>query len=145
MEGEAMNAIGVVEGLIKAGTTIKDAWTNAKQRDPSMNWEKFITSSELGTAYEQVSGILNGLTQPAVDGALKEIRTKEAALLNGQSVMDLSADKLAQYDALLDVENQLMRKYAANFGKTADWVSWIVDEALPDLIRVAKVVVPLLL
>ena len=46
---------------------------------------------------------------------------------------------------MLDVENQLMRKYAANFGKTAEWVSWIVDDALPDLIKVATVVIPLLL
>jgi hypothetical protein len=140
-----MSAIDVVEGLMKAGTTIKDAWTNANQRDPSMDWQKFIASPELTTAYGQVSGILSGLTQPALDGALKEVRTKEAALLNGQSVMALSTDKLAQYDALLDTENLLMRKFAANAGKTAEWVSWLVDDALPDLIKVAKVVVPLLL
>ena len=59
--------------------------------------------------------------------------------------MALSTDKLAQYDALLDTENLLMRKFAANAGKTAEWVSWLVDDALPDLIKVAKVVVPLLL
>jgi len=38
-----------------------------------------------------------------------------------------------------------MRKFAANAGKTAEWVSWLVDDALPDLIKWRKVVVPLLL
>ena len=74
-----------------------------------------------------------------------EIRAKQVALLAGKSVMELPTDKLAQYDALLDVENQLMRKFAAGSGKTEEWVSWLVDDALPVLIKVAKVVIPLLL
>lgn len=140
-----MTAIAVVEGLIKSGTTIKDAWSKAKQRDPAMDPQKFIASDELKGAYGQVASILNGLTQPAVDKALGELRAKQVALLAGKSVMELPTDKLAQYDALLDVENQLMRKYAANAGMTAEWVSWLVDDALPMLIKVAKVVLPLLL
>jgi len=140
-----VSAIEVVEGLIKAGTTVKDAWSKAKQRDPAMDRDKFIASDELKGAFGQVSTILNGLTQPAVDKALTEVRGKQTALLGGKSVMELPTDKLAQYDALLDVENQLMRKYAANAGMTSEWVSWLVDDALPMLIKVAKVVLPLLL
>jgi hypothetical protein len=140
-----VSAITVIEGLIKAGTTIKDAWTTARKGDPELGWEKFILSKEFSGAYAQVSGILDGLTQPEVDKALAQIRAKETALLNGQSVMDLPTEKLTQYDALLDVENQLMRKYAANAAQTVDWVSWIVDDALPVLIKVAKVVLPILL
>jgi hypothetical protein len=140
-----MSAIDVVEGLIKTGTTIKDAYTNAKQRDPTMTMEKFVGSPELAAAYGSAATILNGLTQPNVTQALTEVRAKQTALINGKSVMDLPTDKLAQYDALLDVENQLMRKFAANAGKTEEWVSWIVDDALPDLIKVAKIALPLLL
>lgn len=140
-----MSAIDVVEGLVKAGTTIKDAWTKAKQRDAGMDAAKFVASDELKAAYGQVATLVNGLTQQAIDKALAEVRGKQVALLGGKSVMELATDKLAQYDALLDVENQLMRKWAANAGMTVDWVSWLVDEALPVLIKVAKVVVPLLL
>ena len=140
-----MSAINVVENLIKAGTTLKDAWNDAKQRDPSMDHEKFISSPELTKAYGSIATILDGLTQPNVTQALVEVRAKQAALLGGKSVIDLSTDKLAQYDALLDVENQLMHKYAANTSKTSDWVSWIIDDALPAVIKVAQVVLPLLL
>ena len=140
-----MSAINVVEGLIKTGTMMKDAWTKSKQRDPNIDWQHFVASDEFSSAYSHVSSILDGLTQPAVNQALSEIRAKQTALLEGQSVMALSNEKLSQYDALLDVENQLMRKYAANAGKTAEWVSWLVDDALPHLIKVAKVVLPLLL
>ena len=140
-----MSAIQVVEGLIKAGATLKDAWIDAKERDHSIDWQRFVASDEFSAAYREVSGILDSLTQPAVNQALSEIRGKQKALLGGQSLMAVSTEKLAQYDALLDVENQLMRKFAANAGKTAEWVSWIVDDALPHLIKVAKVVLPLLL
>jgi hypothetical protein len=140
-----MSATEVVEGLIKSGTTIKDAMAKAKQRDGTMTWEKFVGSDEFTTAYGQVSGTLKGLTQQSVDAALVEVRTKQTALLGGKSVMDLATDKLAQYDALLDVENQLMRKYASTVTRSAEWVSWIVDDALPVLIKVAKVAIPLLL
>jgi len=140
-----MSATEVVEGLIKAGTTIKDGWSKAKQRDAAMTWQKFMDSAEFTTAFGQASSVINGLTQPAVDKALVEIHAKQVALVAGKSVMDLPTDKLAQYDALLDVENQLMRKFAAGSGKTEEWVSWLVDDALPDLIKVAKVVLPLLL
>jgi len=140
-----MSATEVVEGLIKAGTTIKDGWTKAKQRDATMTWQKFMESPEFAGAFGQASSVINGLTQPAVDQALVEIRAKQAALLGGKSVMELATDKLAQYDALLDVENKLMRKFAAGAGTTAEWVSWLVDDALPVLIKVAAVVIPLLL
>jgi hypothetical protein len=143
--GGAVSAIDVVEGLIKAGTTIKDAYTKAKARDPAMDKEKFVVSDELKGAYGQLATIVDGLTQPAVDKALGEVRAKQVALLAGKSVMELPTDKLAQYDALLDVENQLMRKYAANAGMTVAWVSWLVDDALPALIKVARIVLPLLL
>jgi hypothetical protein len=140
-----MSAIAVIEGLIKVGTTIKDAFITAKKNDASTTWETFIVSNEFTVVYGQVSGLLNNLSQPQVTSALEQIRGKEVALLGGQSVMDLSTEKLAQYDALLDVENQLMRKYAANAGKNVEWVSWLVDDALPILIKVAKVVLPILL
>jgi hypothetical protein len=139
-----MSALDVVEALIQVGTTLKDAWNDAKQSDPSMDWTKFITSSEFTAAYASIEPVLDGLTQPAVTQALTEIRARQATLLAGNSVMSLSSARLAQYDALLDVENQLMRKYAANATKTSDWVSWIVDDALPDLFKVISIAVPLL-
>jgi hypothetical protein len=145
LEGEAVSATEVVENLMKAGTTIKDGWSKAKQRDATMTWTKFMDSAEFTGAFGQASSAIDALTQPAVTKALVDIRTKQGALLAGKSVMELPTDKLAQYDALLDVENQLMRKFATNTGRTEEWVSWLVDDALPVLIKVAKVVLPLLL
>lgn len=139
-----MSALDVVEALIQVGTTLKDAWNDAKQSDPSMDWTKFITSSEFTAAHASIGPVLDGLTQPAVTQALTEVRAKQATLLAGKSVMSLSSAQLAQYDALLDVENQLMRKYATNATKTSDWVSWIVDDALPDLFKVLSIMAPLL-
>lgn len=140
-----MNAVEVVESLVKVGTAMKGAWTNAKSLDANMDWEKFIRSNDFAKAYEQVTPILNGLTQADVTRALERVRAKEAAVLNGQSPIQLSTEKLAQYDALLDVENQLMRKFAANASKSTAWVSWVVDDMLPVMIKVAKVVIPILL
>lgn len=140
-----MSATEIVENLIKAGTTVKDAYSKAKQRDATTTWETFLNTPEAATAQGQVASILKSLTQPNVNKALGDVRGKMTALLAGKSVVELPTDKLAQYDALLDVENQLTRKYAANFGMTAEWVAWLVDDALPNLIKVAKVVLPLLL
>jgi len=139
-----MSALDLVEALIRVGTTLKDAWNDAKQSDPSMDWTKFITSSECTAAYASIGPVLDGLTQPAVTQALTEVRAKQATLLAGNSVLSLSSGQLAQYDALLDVENQLMRKYAANATKTSEWVSWIVNDALPDLFKILSIAAPLL-
>lgn len=140
-----MSATEIVENLIKAGTTVKDAYSKAKQRDASVTWQTFLATDEAKKAEGDVSSLLKGLTQPSVTKALGEVRGKMTALLAGKSVVELPTDKLAQYDALLDVENQLTRKYAVSFGMTAEWVGWLVDDALPNLIKVAKIVLPLLL
>lgn len=140
-----MSATEIVENLIKAGTTVKDAYSKAKQRDATVTWQTFLGTDEAKKAEGDVSSLLKGLTQPNVTKGLGEVRTKMTALLGGKSVVELPTDKLAQYDALLDVENQLTRKYATNYGMTAEWVAWLVDDALPNLIKVAKVVLPLLL
>lgn len=140
-----MSATRTVEGLIQAGTTLKAAWATARQDDPDLDWQAFVGSNEFNAAYGEVSQILSQLSRSEVDKALGEVRAKQAALLNGQSIMNLPTEKLAQYDALLDTENLLMRKYAANFTKTAEAVAWLIDDALPTLLRVAKVVLPLLL
>src|SRR5262249_52592364 len=95
--GAAMSANDRIEGLIKAGAAIKTAWTSARQRDPELDRVGFLGSAEFNTAYAQLSGILNGLTQPAVTKALTEIRAKELALLGGMSVMELPTEKLSQY------------------------------------------------
>lgn len=140
-----MNAVEVVESLVKVGAAMKAALTDARSRDADMDWDKFILSDEFSKAYAHVAPILNGLTQANVTSALQRVRAKEAAVLNGQSPIHLSTEKLAQYDALLDVENQLMRKFAANASKSTAWVSWVIDDMLPVLIKVAKVVIPILL
>ncbi len=140
-----MSATRTIEGLILAGTSIKAAWATARQNDPDMDWQAFIGSNEFNAAYGEVAQILSQLTRAEVDKALGEVRAKQAALLNGQSIMNLPTEKLAQYDALLDTENLLMRKYAANFAKTAEAVEWLIDDALPTLLKVVRIVLPLLL
>lgn len=145
MEGGSMSAGAVIEGLLQVGATVKDAWTKAKGKDEKTTWKKFLASTEFDAAYKSVSTILKGLTQKTITAALQAVRDKEKALLAGKSVMDLSIEKLAQYDALLDVENQLMRKFAANVTKRDQWITWLIDDGLPVLIRVGKVVIPLLL
>jgi hypothetical protein len=140
-----MGAIDVVENLIQAGVAMKDAWTAARKTRPSLTWEEFLGTPEFTGGYEKISGVLKKVTQSEVEKAIDTVHAKKKALLGGLSVIQLSTDKLAQYDALLDVENQLVRKYAANASKSAEWVSWIIDDALPDLVKVAKIVIPLLL
>lgn len=139
-----MGAIDVVETLIKTGTTVKDAYGKAKARDATMSWEKFLIAPECTGISGQVIAVLQGLTKDAIDKALDEVRTKQTNLLNGLTVVQLSTDKLKQYDALLDVENQLMDKYAANSGWTKEWLQWVTNEALPILMKVAEVALPLL-
>jgi serine/threonine-protein kinase len=75
----------------------------------------------------------------AVEGAKASVEVPRF-----KELMSLPRAQLAQYDALLDVENQLMHKYAANAAKTSDWVSWLVDDALPDLFKLVSIASPLL-
>ena len=140
-----MTAAAVIEGMVDAGTTLGTAMTNARQSNPTLSWTTFLTTTAFSAAYAAVAPTLEGLIESSVNSALTDIRTKQASLLGGGAVTDLSPGLLPAYSALLDVENQLMSRYAANFGRTADCLAWLVDDALPILIKAAPIVLPLLL
>lgn len=87
--------------------------------------------------------IVAGMTQAAISNALTAIRAKQAGLLNGSTVFLIPVSKVPQYTALLDVENILVSKYAALADNHAGWTTWLVDTALPELLRLAPLVLPL--
>jgi hypothetical protein len=139
-----MSAGETIEGLIKVGMTIKDTWIKSKKADGGLDWKEFLQSDAVKDTLSKSKGLLAKLSKNDIQKALDAVREKQKALLGGKSIMDLPTEKLGQYDALLDVEAQLTHKFAKSTGNR-EWVNWLVGEALPVLVKVGKVVIPILL
>jgi hypothetical protein len=138
-----MSAVDTVEALLSLGVTVKDAYTKASTSG-SMNWSAFLASPDFAAIQKDVSGLLAKLTSNDVTSALSAVQTKKQSLLGGQSVSALSSDKLTQYFALLSAEGLLVTKELENAKASAAFFEWLVTSALPTLVSIAKVVIPLL-
>jgi hypothetical protein len=129
-----MNAAETIETLLKLGVTVKDGVSSGK------TVAQLLADQNVQTA---ISGLLANLSEGDLNATIQAVQQKQEALLNGQPVSLLTTDKLRQYSDLLDAESALVSKQAS-VGATANFLSWLVDDALPVLVRVAPVVIPLL-
>jgi hypothetical protein len=130
-----MNAVDTIETLLKLGITVKDQASGS-----TVNITKILANQDV---QKGISDLLGTLSEGDLEATIQALQQKETALLNGQTIADLSGDKLRQYSDLLDAENVLVGKEAA-LGASQEFLSWLVDDALPILVRVAPVVIPLL-
>ncbi len=139
-----MSPAQVIESMLRAGTTIRDAFREAREKDAAVDWAAFLKSKEAKEAFDDVSDLIAAIKGGALVETLHATRKKMADLRANRKLIQLQAAELTQYNALLDVEAQLTVKLIKDPGIT-DLPGWLVNEALPVLAKVAGVVIPLLL
>jgi hypothetical protein len=139
-----MNASDVINQLIKIGVIVKDAVTKSQAGGP-VDWGKaadaILSNKDLT---KTVNDLLAVLQQDNVKAAIGEIDGKQKKLLNGRTVGDLRGDELLQYSDLADARLVLATQQLKK-SLDQDVVKWLVNDALPVLVDVAPVVIPLLL
>jgi len=136
-----MTPVETVENLIKLGTIISDAVQ--KKGGSKVDWQAFLASPEFKGIEGTVTNLVGSLKKSDVGDTIKALDDKQKALLGGKSLADLPTDKLLQYADLGNVKvvlaaEQVSAAMNANFG------SWLVNDALPVLVKAAPMVLPLL-
>jgi hypothetical protein len=135
----APTPVQTIETLTKLGVMIADA-----AHGRHIDWSTFLTSPE----YQSIQGAVSGLTQSLGQGTISQtiaaIEQKQQALLGGGHLVDLPNDKLLQYSDLgvLKFKLQVTPSVDGNF---AMFGKWLLDDALPVLLKIAPIVIPLLL
>ena len=135
----SMSAAKVIQDLLALGVQVKDAWTKSGK-----DWPEFLNSFEFKQLQSSVSAVVASLGPPSLQSALSAVQQKEINLLAGRSILSLSVDELTQFHALSDVEHQLVMKLL----KAPDqrtFLAVLVEDVLPVLVKVGKIVVPLLM
>ncbi len=133
-----MSAVDVIQNLLTLGVEVKNAATKSGQTLAS-----FLQSPDFGTIEGSVSTLLASLQPQDLQNAINAVQKKEADLRAGRPITALSADELTQFHALLDVEDQLVNKLLNQPNKT-NFLTTLVNDVLPVLVQVAKIVIPLL-
>lgn len=137
-----MNARETIETLMQLGVHMKDAFTKFSLTS-AQGWPEFLESPAGKIAASDVEKLISQLTLGDIKNAVLEIQAKEAAFLNGRKIAELSPPDLATFHSMLEVENALVIKEISKLGAVNFW-RWLVEDALPVLVTVAKVVIPLL-
>jgi len=140
-----MDAETIIDELEKLGVLVKAAFTKAKGNTSSLDWEKFLTSDEFGKIQKEVLTFLKSLKASDIQDSLKQIYAKQTALLNGKKISALPKDKLRQYSQLVDAENILVSQELAQAKASSEFLSWLVNDALPVLMKITPVFAALLL
>jgi hypothetical protein len=133
-----MSAVIVIQNLLTLGVQIKDAATKSGQTLAS-----FLESPAFTTIEASADNLLASLQPQDLRDAINAIQKKEADLQAGRPMTSLSADELTQFHALLDLEDKLVNKLVAEPNKK-DFITILVNDVLPTLVQVVKIVVPLL-
>jgi len=135
-----MSAVTVVSNLLALGVQVKDAWTKSGKE-----WKPFLASPEFAALHTSTEKLLGTLKHNDLQSAVAAIRKKQADFLHGREITALSVDELSQFSALADVEHQLVNKLLKAPPERENFLGVLVHDVLPTLIRVGKVVVPLLI
>jgi hypothetical protein len=132
--------VETVESLLKLGIMVHDA-VGGKLKD----LPNFLNSPDFNNIKEPVEGLLKSISTRDIKNAMDAASQKQAMLLGSGTLADLSTDKLLQYSALARLKLQLAAHEAANTGAIGSFLGWLTGSALPVLIEVAPVILPLLL
>src|SRR5262245_29029886 len=141
-----MEASTILTLLLQLGTSLHDVLSKTGHTDGGdVDWTSVMSSDAFKGAAGTVAGLAERLAgvddvQPAVD----EIDAKQASLLNGRQLSQLSVEELVQYSALARARLLLTTK-ALTDAMTGGFQSWVVNDALPVLVQVVPIVLPLLI
>lgn len=137
-----MSAVDTVENLIKLGTIISDA--AQKSGTGKTDWATFLASPAFQNIAGSVSQLLSTLKPSDLPQTVQALNDKQTALLGGKTLADLPTDKLLQYAELGNVKVVLAAQLVVS-AMNPPFATWLVDSALPVLVKAAPVVLPLLL
>jgi hypothetical protein len=139
-----MNAADLIKKLVSLGVSIKDIVSKSPHDGP-INWAKVLTTITDDPKLSQaLKDLLATLTRNNLAEAIDQIDQKQKALLAGREVRELSHDELLQYSDLADARLLLATQQLTQaFDEGV--LQWLIKEALPLLIDIAPVVIPLLL
>lgn len=133
-----MSAIDTINNLLTLGVQVKEAATKSGQTVAS-----FVESSDFKSIQDSVTNVLKSLQPQDLQSAVKAIQQKETDFLNGRQIADLSTDELTQFNALADVEHQLVIKLLKQ-PNPKSFLTVLVNDVLPVLVQAAKTVILLL-
>jgi hypothetical protein len=130
-----------VEALVKLGVLIADAAKGEK-----VDWSTWLGSSDYQTVKASVLQLARLLGPSSVTRTVAAIQQKQQALLaqHGDKLENLPTDKLLQYSALGNLKFRLQGTQGFT-GDMASFGNWLLNDALPVLLKVAPIVIPLLL
>jgi hypothetical protein len=134
-----MSAVNTIQTLLTLGVQVSTAATKSGQT---------LTSFLSGPGFTAIAGsvttLLQSLQPQDLQNALNAIQKKETDLLAGRDITALSVDELTQFHALVAVERQVVSKLVAAPPGQNGFLSVLVNDVLPTLLQVVKIVIPLL-
>ena len=134
-----MSAVETIDKLLRLGAMVHDKFDESHEPD----FSKFLNSQAYAEIKANVADMVAGLPDAEIEKAIDAINEKRKALLRGREVADLPNDQMVQYLQLGDARRVLRTKSMA-VAANADFLGWVVNTALPVLLKIAHIVVPLL-
>ena len=139
-----MNASDLIKGFIKLGVAVKDA-VSKNQSGNKTDWDAVLKSLTGDADVKTTLTTLVGALKSGDAGkAIGEVDAKQQAILKGRSVAQLEHAELMQYVDLADAR-MLLATQQLTAAMDPTILQWLVDDALPTLVDIAPVVIPLLL
>jgi hypothetical protein len=138
-----MGAAEVIEALIRIGTVVKDSLAK-KGEGGKVDWNAFLQSDDFKKVQKTVEDLIGLLKSADLKKAIEEVDAKQTAMLKGRSVADLPTLELVQYAKLAQVRMLLATEQLTR-ALNPPFIQWVVDDALPTLVTLAPIVLPLLL
>lgn len=110
----------------------------------SVDWSTWLSSPDYQAIQGSVLQLANTLGKSSISQTVSAIEQKQQALLAGGKLENLPTDKLLQYSDLGNLKFRLQATQGFS-GDVAVFGKWLLDDALPVLLKVAPIVIPLLL
>jgi hypothetical protein len=133
-----MSAVDTIEDLLTLGVQVSTAATKSGQTVTS-----FLASPDFATIEGSVTTLLKSLQPQDLQNAVNAVQKKESDLLAGRDITELSVDELTQFHALVTLERQVVTKLVTQKDRNG-FLSALVNDVLPVLAQVVKIVIPLL-
>lgn len=133
-----MSAAGTIQSLLDLGNTLNDAW-----KASNSDWNTFLNSPGCANIEKQFAGLLASRDSSKLDDALDAIEQQQRDLARGRAFEALSPDELEKYQALEKLHREVLDKLLETPDRPR-FLSVLVKDVLPVLVRVAEVVIPLL-
>lgn len=133
-----MSAADIIQNLLDAANAINDV-----SRASGGDWAALLDSPELASIEKRFAEVLGSSRAEKLDELSDAIEQKQSELTGGRAFTELSPDELDKYQALEKLHNEVIRKLLETPDRPS-FLSVLVHDVLPVLVKVAEVVIPLL-